>query len=175
MTILRNFYDECPERVQVLPIGPLDRNCYRTFLDDSLFLQMGMSSQLLGGIFDGADIGYYVYGIDPRNAKGIKILRKSIETNFLNVPKIDLRYSKTRNFLDAWDSNLNTLVPIFSLHLHSKNPKLFSPSKSLKFLKSGLLAYLEPESWNFVPNIFLRALFIALSRRIKLLHRGLRR
>jgi hypothetical protein len=166
MIILRKFFEAFPNLVRILPIGPIKLNCYRSFLDDDLLCQMGSSFELLGGIIDGADIGYHTYGVDPRNSRGIKILRKGIETNYLDVSKTKLMYSESRNFLNFWDSNLKYSIPIFSLHIHSKDLKLFPVSKSSKYLKYGVKRYLEKESFEFVPRIFLMTLVAALKRRL---------
>ena len=168
MIILRNFCDEFPKLVRVLPIGPITANCYRNFIEDDLLLQMSSSLEILGGIIDGADLGYYIYGIDPRNSRGVKILRKGIETNYLDVSKTDLMYSQSRNFLNVWDARTKTLIPVFSLHIHSKNSKLFHISRSLNSLESGIKDYSKSESFEFVPSIFLFALFVALKRRLVL-------
>ena len=87
-------------------------------------------------IFDGACIGQFLGGIDPRNkARGImsfvnrvkKIFKKEVEINFtnkdsnLNISEWEIKWVNNR----PYKKTNNCLIPIINLHIHSKNLKKF--------------------------------------------------
>lgn len=104
------------------------------------------------GIFDGASIGMWLTGEDPNNHRGV--LRR---LKHLSDGPIDLRGVK----FQIIGSNLYLLdkdkfVPVYNLHIHSKNRILFT-----KYGKYILRFYvlLSNKKWNFpifVPQIFLQ-------------------
>ncbi len=87
-------------------------------------------------IFDGASIGQFLGGIDPRNkARGIisfinkikKIFKKEEEINFINkdsnvnISEWEIKWINNKPYKKA----NNYLIPIMNLHIHSKNLKKF--------------------------------------------------
>lgn len=167
MLILRKFYDSYPEITQVVPMGPADNGVYRDNTDHQLFSEIHNAIQIFAGCFDGADIGYFIYGVDPRNDRGRRHIRRSLLSNYLIVPKMNIRFSKERNFLDVGSLNSGNLIPLYSLHIHSKNPSLIRNSNPAMAIQKGASEYLLPQSFKFVPTVFLKFLLIALSRRLK--------
>ena len=166
MLVLRSFYNNYPDKTQLLPIGPLGKSAYQNFDNGTLLTEMNSASLIFDGCFDGLDIGYYLFGIDPRNAKGKKYLRKPLANSFLNVKETNIEYSSSRNFLNISSNLSEPEIPIFSLHIHSKNAKLFRIDQSNKLFKVAVKNYLLPESIEFVPRIFLYSIIQAVKRRI---------
>ena len=166
MLVLRSFYKSYPEKTQLLPIGPLGKSAYRNFGDGTIFEEMTSAALIFDGCFDGADIGYYLFGVDPRNARGKKYLRKSFANSFLSVRETIIEYSNSRNFLNIGSNPSEPKVPIFSLHIHSKNAHLFRVKKATKLFKVAVDNYLLPESIEFVPRIFLHSIIQAVKRRL---------
>ena len=87
-------------------------------------------------IFDGASIGQFLGGIDPRNkARGIisfinkikKIFKKEEEINFINkdsninISEWEIKWINNKPYKKA----NNYLIPIMNLHIHAKNLKKF--------------------------------------------------
>lgn len=167
MLILRKFYELHPEITQLLPIGPVGSNSYQEFTDEKFLAEMNSAVSIFGGCFDGLDIGYFIYGVDPRNDKGKKHLRKSLPDNFLMIPKTQISFSKARNFLDIGSLGNECLIPLYSLHIHSKNPSLIRNSEPAKSLRRGASEYLSPQTYKFIPKIFIQATGNAIARRIK--------
>lgn len=170
MLILRRFYDLYPGITQLLPIGPAGSFAYQEFTDKNIQAEMNSAIGLFDGCFDGLDIGYFVYGVDPRNDRGRKYLRKSLTNNFLVVPKTRILFSKTRNFLEIGSFSGEEIIPLYSLHIHSKNPSIIRNSEPAKALQRGVNEYLSPQTYQFVPRIFIQVLINALARRLKKLH-----
>ena len=167
MLILRKFYELHPEITQLLPIGPVGSNSYQGFTDEEILTEMSSAVSTFGGCFDGLDIGYFIYGVDPRNDKGKKHLRKPLPNNFLVIPKTKIAFSKARNFLDIGSVDDQFLIPLYSLHIHSKNPSLIRNSEPAKSLRRGASEYLSPQTYKFIPKIFIQATGNAITRRIK--------
>lgn len=170
MLILRRFYDLYPDITQPLPIGPAGSCAYQEFTDKNMLAEMNYAISLFDGCFDGLDIGYFVYGVDPRNDRGKKYLRKSLTNNFLVVPKTRILFSKTRNFLDLGSFSGQELISLYSLHIHSKNPSLIRNSEPAKALQRGVNEYLSPQTYKFIPRIFIQVFTNALTRRLKKIH-----
>ena len=166
MLVLRSFYKSYPEKTQLLPIGPIGKTAYRNFAEGTILEEMTSAALIFNGCFDGLDIGYYLFGVDPRNAKGKKYLRKPLANSFLNVKETNIKYSSSRNFLNISSNLSEPEIPIFSLHIHSKNAKLFQIEQSTKLFKVAVKNYRFPESIEFLPRIFLNSIIQAFKRRI---------
>ena len=167
MLILRKLFDKCRQSVLPLPIGPGDARYFSELIDPSLIEQFEDSVDWFGGIFDGLDLGYYLFGIDPRNHKGIRYLRRLLPNHYLQVDKIDFRFSDERNFPNVVVDNANGReLPVFSLHIHSKNLKLFSSKSGNMTMKIGCDSYRFGPGKQFVFRIFFQACVRALRKRI---------
>jgi hypothetical protein len=166
MLILRSFYDLHPDIIQAIPIGPSDHGVYREGNDDQLFSDMKSAVSIFGGCFDGLDIGYFVYGVDPRNDKGRKHIRRSLPNNYLLVPSMKILYSQKRDFIDVGPDDFGRMIPLYSLHIHSKNSKLIRISRKSKELQRGADEYRLPEKYKFVPLIFIQTVRSAIGRRM---------
>ncbi len=88
------------------------------------------SSKQLGfdGIFDGACIGVWLTGQDPRNHFGSTIIHDLdlVERDHTVVDPSRFRYRVTPEGNVLVRGELGAEVPIFNLHIHSKNENLFS-------------------------------------------------
>ncbi len=167
MLVLRKFYDSYPKITQVIPIGPSDSGVYRENTDHQLFSEIDTAVQIFAGCFDGLDIGYFIYGVDPRNDRGRKHIRESLPNNYLMVRSMNIQFSKARNFLNVGSLDNEDLVPLYTLHIHSKNPALFRNSNPAKSLHRGVNEYLSPKSIRFIPKVFIEVCMNAISRRLK--------
>ncbi len=165
MLILRKFYDLFSGSMQTLPIGPDARSAYREDAEEQLLVQMKLSLSVFGGCFDGLDIGYFIYGVDPRNDKGKKHLRKVLQNNYLLVSKLSIVYSDERNFLSLESEGLEKTIPLYSLHIHSKNNKLFRTANNSRKLRQGVNTYRLPETHKLIPQVFAKTVSTAIARR----------
>ena len=92
------------------------------------------------GIFDAFGIGVWLFGFDPRNRYGITTVhtREVIESGDLYIDASKAGYSLTESGNLYISSPGNKLIPIYSLHVHSKNLRLLSPNwlpEMTKFLE----------------------------------------
>jgi hypothetical protein len=118
--------------------------------------------KLFDGCFDAADIGQFLFGDDPRNQRGVKILRRELTSSYLKAREFNYTYSKNRAFIDIGS---NPKVRLFNLHIHSKNAKIFSPKTGTKELIDGVKNQSKPEKRVFVGLVFLNSLKVAAMRR----------
>lgn len=99
--------------------------------DDFLHISLGEEKtkktekaiQYFGGLFDGNDIGVFLFGSDPRNRRGISYIGQEIKGNFASVSNWEFVYEKNRKFLSVVDRDRK--IPIFSSHVTSKSLFIF--------------------------------------------------
>jgi hypothetical protein len=148
-----------------LPTAPIIY--YSNSLASNVFLHKADTYiEHFGGVFDGFDLGRYLFGDDPRNKRGVSILRNNDDRTYLNVRNLRLVTRPERDFPYIYNSSLNSYIPVYSLHIHSKNLDLFKMKKS----KRTIQAYVSKSKSNprkvFIFSVFLRSLFQALKRRL---------
>jgi hypothetical protein len=123
MLFLRSYFDLFPERVRVFGIMPMSKEFPLTGNDSNFVQSQWQSFATFGGLFDGAKVGYYFFGSNPWNKRGISFLRRNLESCYFDLEKASLIQNKNRNFFDI---RLNGKVfPMFCLHCTCKNPRLF--------------------------------------------------
>ena len=120
MEILAGFFEENQDKVVMLAFGPNSASAY----DESFILERVLPAfEILSGIFDGNDIGVYLFGTDPRNARGVSYLGTSIPGNYAQVNKWDFKFDNLRQFINLEFDD--TVIPIYSVHATSKQLTLF--------------------------------------------------
>lgn len=121
MVILRRIGSKFPEKVQYFP----------TQIDHDSEFEIKES-----GIYDGAAIGLWLTGIDPRNYYGVTRVRdtKTILNAGTNIePWKSTFYYSAQDGLFQKSSNLR--VRIWNLHIHSKNMRLLGPDWERELMK----------------------------------------
>ncbi len=163
MKILGSFQNEHPNQVRILSSFPTKEQTDSLPMGIQLLEDFTYTQRLFCGHFDAADVGQYLFGDDPRNHRGIKYVRKELETSFFNPRKYHYGFSEDREFIEF---SGDTYRNIYSLHIHSKNSRMFRTSTQIKTVKRALLNQGRGESRLFVPSVFLRSVGISLKRRI---------
>jgi hypothetical protein len=143
MTALFDYSKKFPEKVQILPSGPA-------------------TNPLARGFFDGAAFGTFLLGQDPRNRRGKSLKYSAIDWHSDKIN--ELAFEIDGNQLFAIRNEIVT--PIYSLHVHSKESKLFDEygifqglSQALKEYKDGPKLVLKFGTlWNILPSALLRRL-----------------
>lgn len=96
------------------------------------------------GIFDGFNLGRYLFGDDPRNKRGWSKLRDSDMINYLDVRKLQFTMTSDREFPLVYDPQSNKYIPIYSLHIHSKKLALFDIKQSSKIIREAIEVAQDP-------------------------------
>ena len=133
MTILRQITIESPRMVEYLPIlyPGIPRLSNPLFQDIRQIESESQNSVFWGkGIFDSAAIGMWLLGHDPRNTYGKFLLHDlaTTETGQTPLNPQNVKYELTSaGHLKIFKDNLDDgKIPLWSLHVHSKEKLLFS-------------------------------------------------
>jgi hypothetical protein len=163
MTALRKYYDLNPENVSVLPAGPSSISAYEPEIQKDLFGIIESGIKKYEGVFDGSDIGMYLFGTDPRNKLGYSILREEIATTYTKMSEMEFTYNAARDFIDV--KNSGEWIPVYNLHMTCKDIKLFSTTE----MRDTLLKYLSHKNRTevFIFKVYLKMAFAKLLRVIR--------
>jgi len=165
MHILRVISNDKKSGFKVLPTAP--SMSYSMSGVSNKFLKANSNSiSFYGGVFDGFNIGRYLFGDDPRNKRGFSKLRESDIDNYLNVRKLKLLMNKTRDFPLVYDLETKKYIPIYALHIHSKKLALFSVRRGSKCISQAVEAADAPTRTIFLPLTFFNSIKKSLIRRV---------
>lgn len=131
------------------------------------------------GVFDGAAFGLYLTGIDPRNTFGLRLVHN--RSNLLNskayIQPQEYEYS-TDDVGNLWLRINSFSMPVYCLHIHSKNEKLFGDNwetelrrlvelpKSRKYDGFNFIVFLNLIRDNFENKTLFRYLFNPLRKKV---------
>jgi len=164
MVILSDLNKAYPTSVLPLPFGPAwESNNYRTS-NPELKNLWHKSKNTFGGIFDGNDIGTFLYGTDPRNKRGVSTLRSAIQNNYADIVRWKFAWDEKVKFpciSDGIDS-----LPIYSLHITNKRLKYFSRLTQNKSLYSPIKLTAKPVEEKLFISVQIGAIIKSLKRRI---------
>lgn len=127
------------------------------------FRKLGMSIKHFEGIFDGNDIGVYLFGTDPRNRRGFSLLRSEVPNNFASPKKWDFIFDRDRNFLSLKVEE--GVLPIYSVHATCKQLFLFWQYSRLNIIKKRVKSQQKPPQQIFYPSIFCVMAIVRLFRK----------
>jgi len=138
MTLLSQYQKKFPERVLILPIGPVEMVTFDfPNLDVIWKSSLVRNIEYFGGYFDGYSFGQFYFGTDPRNSYGISKTRSRVSSRYLSTRSKILEWSGNRGFPQV-RTGISSL-PLYSLHFHSKRPIFFSVKnlRVIYFLRFG--------------------------------------
>ena len=123
MEILSKIVNKNELKVFLLPIAPPKKNHFHENNMYPNLESLDSSLKLFGGIFDGNDIGVYLYGSNPRNRRGLSKVGEEITGNFAATSSWKFDYNLGRNFIDVQSDTL--ALSIFSIHATCKKRSIF--------------------------------------------------
>lgn len=121
MEILAQFSKTFPEQTFLLSFGP---NSDEAYVSDFQLDRIIPSFEKFNGVFDGNDIGVYLFGSDPRNSRGISYVGREIPGNFSAIKNWQFLYDSKRHFINV--KHKGVILPVYSIHATSKHPLLFN-------------------------------------------------
>ena len=142
MTALFAIRQENPVRCRVLPTSPLDQ-----------------SFSSLPYVFDGAILGMWLFGQDPRNHYGYQPRFRNLSESFYTLTR---RSVKVDEIGSPYFFQNGIIAPIASLHIHCKDKRLFIKGGELltrRILQASKVLHLPL----FRPEV-LKALFVCALR-----------
>jgi hypothetical protein len=136
MKFLREFRLKNPAEVLLAPSLSLEMATLlisNSEMDPKIGFELSSASRIFGGVFDPAAIGMWFTGSDPRNYYGS---RKVFDTReildggtFINPGIFKYRFSDTEGLFISID---NVESRVWSLHIHSKDMRLFGNSSGTR-------------------------------------------
>lgn len=160
MTLLSSISHADPQRIELLPIAqneidPILRN---TGISKSELLAITGNSVKYGGVFDSAPIGMWLLGQDPRNHKGKLKRYIKLSNSFIQPNQVKLHTARNERSI-----TYNQGIPVFDLHVHSKELKYFKNAKSLHVSTASSQTLSKAEK--FLPLVFCRITLDYFARR----------
>jgi hypothetical protein len=152
----------------LLPTSPSQSNALPS-VSDSFLNENNRSVSFFKGIFDGFDLGMYLFGNDPRNKRGFSVLRNFDKRFYLNARELDFVMKDDRDFPYIYNLSEKLYIPVFALHIHSKNLKLFKIHKHNKTIKMAIKNSKKRSRNVFYPKIFIKSIINMVKRRINLI------
>ena len=126
-----------------------------------------LSLNYFHGVFDGFDLGRYLFGEDPRNNRGFSKVRCDDPNAYLKGSKLDFSLDSSRKFPYVYDETSKSRIPIYALHIHCKKPGFFVPELSVDLFRKAIKVSKNLPARKFYFLVFLKSLRLALARRIK--------
>jgi len=166
MKILGKYQEDFPQRVRVLASFPTKNTASYKSLSPQIMDDFAYTENLFEGFFDAADIGQYLFGDDPRNHRGFKLLRKQLATSYFSPREVRYVYSENRKFLDTACGFRNRL---YSLHIHSKDPETFKENRIQGVLSRAIRNQDKPEEKILVLSVLIRSIKNSILRRMNAL------
>jgi hypothetical protein len=151
---------------QLLPTSPALKSALPS-ASESHLENIYESTLLFKGFYDGFDLGMYLFGNDPRNKRGFSFVRKFDTRFYLNARELSFVINVDRDFPYIYDPFKKTCIPIFTLHIHSKNLKIFNPAIGPKIIKKAIIDSKKGPRTKFYPTIFISSLTKAAKRRLR--------
>ena len=150
--------------VCVLPIGPEGHENYRDFTAEAIQVEWRRNREQFKWIFDGADVGIYYFGTDPRNSRGTSFLQLEIPSEYGIAKQWNLQYGQNRNFIDFLSAEGK--IPLYCLHVTSKQLRMFQVRLPSGVIKKRIKR-LNGESKKFYIRVGLIQFMSAIRRRVR--------
>ena len=151
MEILASLATEHEREVFQLAFAPPEDFFFHNNANNNLEY-LKRSIEHFNGIFDGNDIGVYLFGSDPRNKRGYSLLRAEIPNNFAAIKRWRFLYDASRNF-PSMQVDENPLA-IYSVHATCKQIFLFWHVTREMVMRRQIRRQLKPPTYIFYPRIF---------------------
>lgn len=115
------------------------------------------------GVFDAISHGQFLLGVDPRNFRGVRKVFAAQVSHIVDPTQLNYRVNGKNELCIAKEGDL---WPIYNLHNHSKDLRLYASSTRLKLLSRRIAQMKSGERYELLLPFFLKALFGALKRRM---------
>jgi hypothetical protein len=155
MKILYNYYIAHPGRVMVLPTAINLPGIFNGFSGSVTSAILIEGVNCFEGIFDTVDIGFYLLGEDPRNHRGFTHYRTLDDSSFVNIRFLSFSFNEKTKFLELENPITKSNIPIFSLHIHSKNNKAIDAKSSPRILRRAISKQHDSSDRKFNLKVFL--------------------
>jgi hypothetical protein len=161
MIALAKYRERYPLKVIILPTVP-NTNHDSHDANQRLF---SANIGLFSGVFDGISIGQYLFGVDPRNNRGIRKVYESNPEHLIDPKTLNFKWENQR--LKIMNGNLE--FEVFNLHIHSKDIRAFSRDRLNRLIRKRISEINTNKRLELDIRILSLALFRSIIRRVKAL------
>jgi hypothetical protein len=162
MRILGRFAKEYESEVFLLPTFSLEDQVNSIYSGRSIVQSIIANEGKFQGVFDSVSLGQYLFGVDPKNSRGV--VKKFLTNNnhFVNPRKFE--FLKSGESIAVANSN-GHLSSLFSLHIHSKELSAFNYPLNLDLILENYEESKFGESTTVRMGVMLAQIFKSLTRR----------
>ena len=146
MFLLSAYAKHFPHRVQILPSALTNLVGFNEDTDNYTKEQISRNNYIFGGIFDSSTWGQYLFGIDPKNYLGVLILFHNQKSHAINPSKYYF------SLLDSGSIEVSLGAKktfLYSLHIHSKDLRIFQLGASHFIRKRILESHKKKRAYEF--------------------------
>jgi hypothetical protein len=155
------------DSVSFAPLPTAPSRCYaEPNMINGFLKKSDLMIKEFSGVFDGGDIGRYLFGDDARNKRGLKVLRDNDSNTHLNVRDLKLVVKPEREFPYIHDVASDSFIPVYSLHIHSKHLGFFDANRSIKIIHKHVAVSEKNPKRIVILSVLLQSIFKSLKRRI---------
>jgi hypothetical protein len=152
MFLLSLYATENPGRVHILPTVMNEPTAFNPNTDKETKKTILKNNKNFDGIFDSSTWGQYLFGIDPKNYLGIRMVYHEQKNHAVSVKSIRLKVDEYGNI---HLSNGKAAAYLYSLHIHSKDIRIFLPNRTA-FLKKRINEIRSSTKYEFSATILFR-------------------
>ena len=168
MQVLWALRESFPETYFTFPILKNEiANTLNSKIYDVSLEQIENLDSDFSGIFDAFGIGVWLFGFDPRNRYGFTKVhtREVVDSGdiYIDASKLNFVFNKQGELYAKTCED--ELIPIYNLHIHSKNSRLLSPSWVPEMAKFIELDEKESKFVSFQPKILIQLIADTLRTR----------
>lgn len=162
MTLLGSYCENHPDRVFVLPSGK-NSTYFKDFTPDYISTEGSSHASYFGGVFDPLTYGMHLFGVDAKNHRGILKLFGDVPIHVIGIHTLEF------NLIDheLYVSKGSEVTPIFNLHIHSKNLKVFRNNCSEGEIKKLIKMRKPVEVNRIVWRVFWSAILMRVKKSFK--------
>jgi hypothetical protein len=145
MQVMWSYFSEYESRILVLPTSINDKTAFNPTNNVEIYSKISNNANVFNGLFDGATWGQFITGEDPKNLLGIQRIYHRLNHHFVNPGnyRIHLKGSGEINVSIA-----GSTLPLYSLHIHSKDKRYFSKHQ-YKIIKKRIDEISKFEKYEF--------------------------
>lgn len=134
MTLLGKYWQEFPERVEILPSIPAFPDFIGLAEEQRAMNAASKNVLVFGGLFDPLTYGMHLLGEDPQNNFARTIFGKKPEAHLISKFPLEFQQHGSALYL-IFNGNP---VELFCLHVHSKNLRIFDLYKYKNEIADGI-------------------------------------
>ena len=158
MFLLALYATENPSKVHILPTVVSEPTAFNPNIDEETKKIILQNQKYYNGIFDSSTWGQYLFGIDPKNYLGIRLVYHEQKNHAVSIKSIRLKVDEYGNIcLNCGNTN----AYLYSMHIHSKDARAFLPTRNA-FLQKRIDEIRSRTKYEFSVSVLFRTMSVNL-------------